>query len=153
MAMSKLVENGTRIFGGNLAIENSLSLDNTIYGIQRYATLTGVNLVPFFLSGSEKVAKASILASINTSKLVSSYEHKCELYKAIGIPIVPQAAKTTGFERLKDYYDLFPERVSKQEKIAYSKYPSKRVFDQLFRYRYLIQLNNQYVPNLVVRGI
>jgi len=151
MAMSELVPSGTKLFSGNLPTK-TLSLDNTIFGLYRYAALSGYSVIPFFLLQNEKVAKAAIICSERLPKTPdgSNYVAKCAHYQMIGIPIIPQYAKLNGFEMVKCYYDHYPERVTTKMKWQQMNTRSKRVFDQLFRNKYQVRLNNDYSPRLVV---
>lgn len=148
MAFSELVE-GTKIFSGNLPSEHYLGVDNTIFGLQRYANLSGYSVIPFFLMQSEMVINSSfILSALPFPRNLSTYQSKCARYAFIGIPIVPQVDKLTGFEKVKEYYDQFSDRVTSKMKMKHSRFPSKRVFDQLFRNKYLLEFDNHYTPVL-----
>jgi len=154
MKFSELVKDGTKIFSGNLPYPGRLAIDNTIYGLQRYATLTKSSIIPFFLMSDETVAKASILQMSRNEEYIRKfdtdpYSFKCARYRTLGIPIIPQSNKLTGFERLKDYYDAYSDRVTVKMRLAQSSLPSKRVFDQLFRNKYLIAFKNHYAPVLL----
>ena len=151
MAFSTLVPDGTVVFSGNLLMLDLFPLDNTIFGLQRYAEIEQRNMIPFFLLQNEQVAKASIAQSISIDTPNGSYAAKCKLYQSLGIPVIPQVAKQTGFEKLKEYYDQFASRVSTIDKLKYSHLPSKRVFDQLFRNKYLVKFRNHYSPALIVK--
>jgi hypothetical protein len=145
MAFSELVD-GTPVFSGNLPTFDVLSMDNTIFGLQRYATISGRPFVPFFLLGDELASLASIANSKIPSQITSSYAVKCQHYENLGFPIIRQTEKMTGFEHVKSYYDVFPSRVTVHDKIKYSHLPSKRVFDQIFRNKYLVELQNHFTP-------
>jgi hypothetical protein len=150
MAFSELIPTGTKVFSGNLAAR-TLALDNTIFGLQRYAELSGNSVIPFFLMQSEEVSKAAIAFTdtlvINTK---GSYAFKCQQYTAMGFPILHQDQKFTGFELLKLHYDRFTNRVTARMKLQFSSAASKRVFDQLFRNKYLAKLKNHYDVQLRV---
>lgn len=147
MAMSERVE-GTPVFAGNLPNINGLSLDNTIFGLQRYVTLSGRPMVPFFLMGSPESSRASLAHSIPLKHEAFSYERKCEHYERLGFPIIRQAQKYTGFENIKQYYDELTNRVTPYMKLKFAHLPSRRVFDQLFRNKYLLEFNNHYTIKL-----
>lgn len=147
MAFSELVPDGTKLFSGNLAMPVRLSIDNTIYGLQRFATIAKKNIIPFFLLESLAVTQASILMTQQYSGTnMEPYEFKCLVYEAIGVPIVRQTTKLTGFELIKNYFDQFKTRVSVIDKLRFGSLPSKRVFDQLFRNKYLIEFKNHFSP-------
>lgn len=153
MAFSELVPNGTKVFSGNLAMEN-LALDNTIFGLYRYAMLSGHSIIPFFLMQNEKAVKATLVKNLwmrkNSDPTITGYDYKCEQYRVLGIPIIPQSQKKTGFEMVKCYYDNYPERVTVRMKLHHNSCRSKRVFDQLFRNKYLVRFKNHYTPVLVM---
>jgi len=150
MAFSEMVHEGTKIFSGNLAAR-TLSIDNTVFGLYRYAQLSGNSMIPFFLMGSEVASKAAIaLADTVTDDSGVNYNFKCEQYRKLGVPIIKQEEKLTGFEKVKIYYDRFPERVTSWMKVAFSSAKSKRVFDQLFRNPYLARFKNHYDVTIIV---
>jgi len=155
MRFSELVSGGTKVFSGNIPYPGRLSIDNTIFGLQRYATITNSSIIPFFLMSDSAVAKSSVIQMNRNDEGLSSLHHdpylfKCARYEMLGIPIIPQSNKLTGFERLKDYYDAFGDRVTVKMKLAHSSLPSKRVFDQLFRNKYLIKFKNHYTPVFLI---
>ena len=148
MAFSELVSDGTKFFSGNFPMSGYPQLDNTIFGLQRYATLTDTPLIPFFLSEGEHAAKAfSMSNDLAKDYKINSFDPylvKCQIYTTLGFPVIPQTIKLTGFEKLKDHYDGFPERVTSKMKLRHASLPSRRVFDQLFRNPYLIEFGNHY---------
>ena len=75
------------------------------------------------------------LSSISLFKKYPNYTDRVAAVLQLGIPIISQPQKQTGFEKIKEYYDDQPARVNPREKLKYSNKPSKRVFDILFRYR------------------
>lgn len=152
MAFSELIEEGTKIFSGNIPLQNITSMNNTIFGLQRYATKTNANLIPFFLMMDEKSASIAAHTAINIPENgMDAYEFKCHLYNILGIPVIPQKSKLTGFELLKDYYDLFPERVTKSMRLRHSSIQFTRVFDHLFRNKYMVILNNHYLTKFLCK--
>jgi hypothetical protein len=152
MAFSELIQTGTKLFSGNLA-SRALPLDNTIFGLQRYANLSGNSVVPFFLLQSEEVSKASIALADTAPPDAIRYKFKCWQYQQAGIPIIPQADKLTGFENLKNHYDQYQDRVTNSMKLHFSTARSKRVFDQLFRNKYLAKLKNHYDAKIVITEV
>jgi hypothetical protein len=166
MAMTEMVPIGTKIFAGNLIYTTpTFPVDNTIFGLQRYANISGDSIIPFFLTYDDDVTSAAVkLYNANSERYLSmfsdhgipglhglrivGYQVKVLLYTDAGFPIISQNEKYTGFDEIKKYYDQFPERISFREKLKYTTYQSKRVFDQLFRYKYYREFNNDYIPKI-----
>jgi hypothetical protein len=129
MRISELVSDGTVIFSGNFM--RDVFYTYTILGLKRYADITKRNIIPFFLLYDRELA--GLRGNNNYER---GYKEKVRFYKDLGIPIVPQTNKLTGFEVLKDYYDTRTDLVvTTKEKLKYAKKDSKRKFDILFRYR------------------
>ena len=106
-------------------------------------------LIPFFLLQDSEVCSAffnlqrNILDQNRNQPSIdemlpqgyATYHFKSLLYKAAGFEIIPQDLKLSGFELVKEYYDNFPERVTKFDRLKYSDRPSPRIFDIIFRYK------------------
>ncbi len=137
MKMSELITDGTVIFSGNYYFEGPM-VNYTIMGLHRYTVATGRSIIPFFfmhdpeLVGSFYTFTSAIYDAIMAAP--TAYERKCIIYELGGFHIIPQIAKQTGFEKVKEYYDLQPHLVNVRDKLEFSKYPSKRTFDIRFRY-------------------
>lgn len=135
MRISEEIKDGTVIFSGNFSAHSNY--DYTIFGIKRYADISGRPLIPFFFLHDAELA--GVINRINSqeaySETANSYLRKISNLRKAKIPVIPQADKYTGFEKIKEYYDKQKERVTAQERIKFSSMPSKRVFDILFRYR------------------
>jgi hypothetical protein len=156
IAMSELIPDGTKIFSGNLVyVSGNLSINNTIFGLQRYATISKNSIIPFFLLQDDNVIsaaaklynnldKSSIPKFGNSNGTDIGYLVKTLMYTTAGIPIISQNKNFTGFDRIKEYYDQFQNRVSFKEKMQYSMYGSRRIFDHLFRHKYYIEFRNDY---------
>ena len=129
MKMSESIKDGTIVFSGNFA-SDTLHYDYTIFGLKRYADLSRRNIIPFFLLHDRELAGV-----IQHQKKYPNYTDRVAAVLQLGIPIISQPQKQTGFEKIKEYYDDQPARVNPREKLKYSNKPSKRVFDILFRYR------------------
>lgn len=152
MAFTEMIKEGTKILSGNVPIPNQPSMNNTIFGLQRYATLSKANMVPFFLLSDKRSASiAANLAGELDPSITDLYEFKCLLYRELGIPVIPQESKLTGFEKLKEHYDGFPERVTSDMKRRHSSFMWTQVFDHLFRNKYMLILNNNYKTKFVVQ--
>lgn len=152
MAFTEYVATGTKILSGNPPIPNHPSMNNTIFGLQRYATIAKINMVPFFLM-SDPVSSsiAANVASQIQEDNISMYEFKCRLYQELDIPIIPQKTKLTGFELLKAHYENYPERITSEMRLKHSSLSSTGNFDHLFRNKYMIVLKNHYQTKFIMR--
>lgn len=139
MKMSEIYKKGTIIFSGNF--KQHMQYTYTIWGLKRYADTSGRNVIPFFLLHDKELAcyiddysrkKYDVTAN---NAVNYQYLQRASSMQAAGIPVLPQIEKFTGFEKVKDYYDAKPSSISLMEKLEFSKYPSKRTFDIMFRYR------------------
>lgn len=133
MAMSEQIKDGTVIFSGNF-INHGL-YNYTVLGLERYSILSNRSIIPFFLMHDPELA--TITAQFEEAYMqkpkLGAYLKKVYLLTELGVPIIPQPQKQTGFETLKDIYDDYP--ITFLERIKYSKKDSKRKFDIFFRYR------------------
>lgn len=161
MCMSESIIDGTVIYSGEFARNVFFKYTYTIFGLWRYATLSNRNVIPFFflhdpeLSAAvnvpiaEKISPDSLADNINIGEY-QVYMNKAHSYKDAGIPVIPQSMKSTGFEKIKDWYDLQQSnRVTFQERMQFSNMPSKRIFDILFRYK--LQKTIKYQETVVYR--
>lgn len=136
MAMSEAITSGTVIFSGNLAAH--VHYTYTMWGLKRYADISNRPFIPYFLLHTPELANIVEFDRVEVPNRVSTldnYQDKVKSLHDLGIPVVPQPTKQNGFEKIKEYYDQFSERVTFMDRIKYSRMPSKRVFDILFRYR------------------
>ena len=182
MAMSELIPEGTKIFSGNLVYNSgNLPLNNTIYGLQRYANTSGNSVIPFFLLHDDDVTSAavklyndildrgalefvtdpyligqhdvyneSLQENLSNMRILGGsrdrhYQEKILLYRTIGIPIISQHVNYTGFDEIKDYYDQFTDRITTMDKIKYGRHRSQRIFDHLFRHKYIREFKNHFL--------
>lgn len=145
MAISELVPTGTVIFSGNPIINSTVSLNRTILGLHRYAEKSRPgSMIPFFFMHDPELAvsfirpleKISVDSAKSSQNQLSSYYIKYLLYKMTGFDIIPQSQKLTGFEKIKEHFDSQRHLVSNRERIEFATRPSKRVFDQVYRYRW-----------------
>lgn len=136
MRMSEEFSEGTRIFSGNFGVHTQYNY--TILGLKRYADMNR-NVIPFFFLHDKELAGAISSESLNNKHNYRSgeqlYTNKVSSLLEKGIPVIAQPDKTTGFEKIKEIYDHQEYRLIPGERVRYSKKPSKRVFDILFRYR------------------
>lgn len=131
--MTELVPEGTLCFSGNFLLGRMTpgGFNYTLLGLHRYALLSKTAtraIIPFFFLHHPILA-----TSFNQ---FSAYRLVDSLYQRAGYPVIPQASKFNGFEKIKEFYDKFTERVSAFDRLRFSAKPSKRVFDLLFRYPY-----------------
>jgi hypothetical protein len=146
MKMSELVTEGTVIFSGNCYSEGP-NVNYTILGLLRYATNTQRSIIPFFFIHDPELV-GSFRRFFRTARCSSTgYANKCDLYSRAGFDVIPQKFKMTGFERVKEIYDEKSELVTQRDRLEFGKYPSKRVFDILHRYRFTRQV--KYVDNVI----
>lgn len=135
----KMTENlkGTVIFSGDFLGKNSATLSDAILGLYR-ASLVRTHLVPYFFLHTPQLAYSFAKNThINNLHHLTEYDKKVFRYKEIGIPIIPQATKTSGFEVVKDYYDKhYYNLVPTLNRLKYANKASKRTFDLLYRYPY-----------------
>jgi len=138
MAMSELVSDGTVIFSGNFRSDTPYTY--TVWGLKRYADIIHKPVIPYFLLHDRELAGCTdriepALGLSGNDRGDAFYLNKIKSLHNVGIPVIPQPQKLNGFEKIKEYYDQFPERITVYDKIKYARNPSKRVFDILFRYR------------------
>jgi hypothetical protein len=134
-------QDGTVVHSGS-PMTNVVFFNNTHLALYRYKLRSRANLIPYFLIETPELAAAfkDMFLYVTESRkaktdysLEDDYSIKATIYKKSGFDVIP-SLKLTGFERYKDYYDQFPDIVSRQDRIKYGKYPSRRVFDLKFRY-------------------
>lgn len=137
MKMSEMVEQGTAIFSGNY-VYNNMFVDRNNFGLYKFAKTSNKSMVPFFFMETEELAY-SFDQSKEELKLYKSdkeaYPYKVKIYHQNGFPVIPQSVKSTGFEKIKEYYDLNFENPYKNKLQYYltGKQQSSRVFDILYR--------------------
>ena len=146
MRMSELITEGTVLFSGDF-LKTMLGYTYTILGLKRYADMSKRNLVPFFLLYTPELASAMDLFYVNSvpndviQQFTSDKEKMFDYYKKtqamikMGIPIIPQFTKFSGFEKVKDLYDNRTDLVNTTDRIKYTNKPSNRFFDIIFRYK------------------
>lgn len=135
MRMSEEIKDGTVIFSGNFSSHSQYNY--TIFGIKRYTDISGRSIIPFFFLHDAELAGFTnkVNSRESYSEIADTYLHKISSLKKAEIPIMPQAQKYTGFEKIKEYYDKQKNRVTVLDRIKFANMPSKRIFDILFRYR------------------
>jgi len=141
MKFSEIIEEGTVLFSGtpvdptrllsNLFGTNELSL-------YRYAKLKQRHMIGYFFLETKDIAW-----SLNKPETFTEISKGCinrakiELLWHSGYPVIPQWDKITGFEKIKDYYDInMKDRVTAKDRLARGFNGSTRVFDLLLRNKY-----------------
>lgn len=147
---------GTVIFSGDRLSDGAAAIGrNNICILEASKTRS---IVPYFFMHTPEIAYS---AFYNNYKLVSkhqsvkeSYLLKCKLWHSSGFPIIPQNAKYTGFEKVKNYYDArYGCLVTNKMKLKFSHRASIRAYDMLLRYPYEDKFGNEdfvylFNPNL-----
>jgi hypothetical protein len=134
MKMSEMIKDGTAIFSGNF-IYNNMFVDRNNFGLYKFAKITKRPIVPFFFAETEELAYGFDYPEYGK---IDSYKHKVEIYQNNGFPVIPQTNKSTGFEKMKEYYDINFDNPCKN-KLEYhltAKQRSTRIFDLLYRNKY-----------------
>lgn len=149
MKFSSMIPDGTSIFSGNF-IDSQISILNyTIMGIIRYASICQKSIVPFFFLETPELAYAFDLYT--TTDNIDWYSRKIEAYHAGGFPVIRQNTKYSGFEKVKDYYDVTYD-LTVQYKLQYSGNLSCRTFDLMLRYPYDKKFNTPKLINKYLRN-
>lgn len=135
MRLSEEIKEGTCIFSGNFIYEKSRFIDKNNFGMYTYAKIENRNIVPWFFLETEDLAYGFYKSNYFFD---NDYETKCKLYIENEFPVIKQTLKYTGFEFIKDYYDMnYTHLLTKEHKLLNSKkQPSKRTFDLLHRNKY-----------------
>lgn len=143
MAISELVPEGTVIFSGTAPCIDRMEFTADLLSLYTYRDLARSTLIPFFLMEDKDTAGAFLHESINIEKFykgnakqILHYDVKCELYKNVGLDVIPQEKKFNGFEKVKEYYETRQELVTRMDRLKWSSKPGKWVFDIAFRYKW-----------------
>ena len=144
--MTEFVENGTILFSGNF-IENTTRPDRS--GVFNWILLS-MHRYSLFLKETNSVRQIIPFFFIHRPELAYGFQPyedtrqvkrtKYDLFVKNGFQIMP-VEKQTGFEKVKEHYDQYSDRVSISDRLKYINMPSKRVMDLLFRYPYGINSN------------
>lgn len=141
--MAEQIKYSTVIFSGNFIDQVSFPLNYSILGLHRYQLLDRANIVPFFLMFTPELAYSMRNSFFTYTKKGAfkkhkelGYQTKIQALKNNGFPIIPQSEKLSGFEIIKDYYDIqYP--VDNLKKLKYFNYAnnfSRRSFDIHLRF-------------------
>lgn len=150
--MTKKTTEGTICFSGNYLLGRMAprALNYTLLGMHRYSMRSDTptrKIIPFFLLHDPVLATSFDRFSPNKFSLGAG-----NIYHLAGFPVIMQADKFNGFEKAKEYYDKYKERVSAFDRLRYSNKPSKRTFDLLFRYPYE-GVGEQYKNSVAMKQI
>lgn len=69
------------------------------------------------------------------------YIDKINLYRMSGLPIIPQAIKMTGFEKIKDYYELKKLNIPPKVKLQAAALPKNPMTNFDFYFRFAMSVN------------
>lgn len=136
LGMTEKLE-GTVIFSGDRLTNASAMIGYN--NICLYNASLQRSIVPYFLLQTPEIAYSKVYElSKNLSskyhKMPDTYSKKIMLLHSMGIPVIPQTTKYTGFEKVKDLYDQYSYKISNKTRLKYSNKPSKRPYDLLLRY-------------------
>jgi hypothetical protein len=133
---------GTCIFSGDCLSKYTANIRYN--NICMYESTKYRSVVPYFFMHSPEIAYSkSFVAKIHKRKkldypdMQQLYQEKASLMIDEGFPIVPQQAKYTGFEKVKDLYDEeYQHLITPKTRLKYAHKMSKRTYDILLRYPY-----------------
>ena len=127
---SDFVPSGTILYSGNVLSDKHAQI--SYYGLSGHRHAINIEteykkIIPFFL--------------LHTPDLAYSFLANPEIQDPYIFPIqYPPVKKFNGFEKIKEYYDKYSDRITTAQKIKAVNYSgsrvSTRVFDLLFRYPY-----------------
>jgi hypothetical protein len=133
---------GTCIFSGDCLGKTGANI--RFNNICMYEATKYRSVVPYFFMHTPEIAYSKVFVTNKYKRKKLDYADIQQLYqeKAIllineGFPIIPQQAKYTGFERVKDLYDeKYRHLITPKISLKYANKPSKRTYDLLLRYPY-----------------
>lgn len=135
MYIASQVKEGTVISSGIPIVRNKSSVSYHIFGMQRYKQISGQPMIPYFWFHDQNMT--TIFQTVDEEGI--GYDYKCNLYKKIGLDIIPQIDSYNGFEKIKEMYDSV--KIDFRTKMLYRDLVSKRSYDLLFRYPLLKKIN------------
>lgn len=173
MKMSEMIHEGTVIMSGNfiqhifpdIKFNNRPFITKNTFSLYRYAKITKKSMIPFFFLETSELAHAfkyktnelkyQESPATNAGHFVpdtADYKNKVYLYQEHGFPVIPQEYKMTGFELVKDYYDIhYKHLVTPKDKLFGSNSNiSTRTFDLLLRNKYEAKYS---IDKYVYRGV
>lgn len=128
----------TTIMSGNFYYGEGLGINYTIFGLDRFREKAKSNFVPFFFCSTPSLTFLTKYLTLPNSLPITNdgntetYSRKCEIFNHLGVTVIPQPTKYTGFEKIKELFDN--TNVPALSRIRYKNYASKRPFDILYRY-------------------
>lgn len=133
--------NGTCIFSGDLSFSGTFAVNSANLCVLRASQDRPI--VPYFFIHTPELAYSGHYTTRKKKLLLDNYHRhdfykiKCDIYHKLGYPVIPQTEKYTGFERIKEYFDIeFKHLVTPAIKLKYFNKPSSRIYDLLLRYPY-----------------
>lgn len=139
MKFVDIINKGTVLYSGNF-IENEHKstsiMTKNAWGMYHFSILSGKNIVPYFLSETKELALA--FEKLPKDDNIPSYEEKIRTYHHNKFPVIAQKEKYTGFEKIKEWYDVhMTHKVTKMDRVMRtSGQRSHRNFDLLHRNKY-----------------
>jgi len=134
--ISEMIDCGTILYSGNIIFVGTTNINYTLLGLHRYDMLNGNSnrrIIPFFFIHDPVLAFSFHDAFSKDSDHLNS---PFGIYTKGGFSIVKPPEKYTGFEKIKDYYDQFFNRVPGKVRLKFKNKASPRTFDNLFRHPY-----------------
>lgn len=123
----------TAIMSGNIKHYDSIGINYTVFALDRFREQSKANFVPFFFTSTPSITfLTTYLTNTYPVENTSGYDIKCDQYSQLGVSIMAQPTKYTGFEKIKELFDNV--HVPVYLRIKYKSYDSKRPFDLLYRY-------------------
>lgn len=120
----------TAIMSGNFHLSLSIGVNYTLLALDRFRKESKPNFIPFFFSSTPSLT--FLTKYLKKSQINDGYQFKCNAYNQLGVAVIQQPAKYTGFEKIKELFDHVS--VPTELRMRYKNYPSKRPFDLLYRY-------------------
>lgn len=139
MKLIEMTTEGTCIMSGELLTKSTgrsgLPHHNNT-ALFHFRDKTKQNFVPFFFMYTKDLAYSCQNPQYKI-KFPNEYLHKVYLYHLNGYPVLAQPDKFTGFEKIKQLYDISPPKeVTAIDRIKGGKNKSTRNFDILHRNKY-----------------
>lgn len=151
MKFSEIVQEGTVLFSGTHTKPNFKTLFGTNeLGLYRYGKISKRSIVPYFFLETKEIAwsfKVPKIFSEETKGHIS--RGKIERFRYNGYPVISQKVKITGFEKVKDYYDIHYSHMVKPQDKLQGLNKSTRTYDILLRNKYERIYDDKYQQVMV----